>query len=750
MYYQKYLKYKQKYLNLQKYGGYIKGVVPIPDNLSTIELKSKLNECMPLCSYDSDKTNFILVNDSDYILINKKLNVDYKLFKLNNNFDIIEILKSNEMIEDNIIIPGINKMVNGINLIQAFQYNNDDIFRNFLLNVRKSGYPFFNRLKDIIYKNFQGQILYQNNINIVLSIIFINKLDYVISLLYNLDTLISCDLTNYYDYKKNKTKLNNFNEIKSDLLFDYINAFDYLMIESIQSIESFDKLKEILNSTFPNIDINFQDQIDEFNTFMKILSIIYEYIDTQPDIIDQYNYSLYIDKYKDFDVHDNTNTKKSLMTFIKKYNYNTIKNKLALKLSCLIYLCYKTNIELGVAYKASQYMLLDYFYGITKIKNYCLPINRRQILLRILEIQESKKLRETEVTDTIEKEFYKAFTQKFKQIKQYTFTKLPKYTDCGETAILNLFNYLLLNDDGSFNLTDILTWDIKLQKFYEKYSTIDSMINTNIELLKKDLSLVFNNRGNQIVYNNKKDQCDINTSMDSIIKTCAILLNIKTNNFIDIFKTLNNKVNDGDIIINNNTINYSNIFKLDLWSGHGEFNLIFNEIIIPGIDESNNNHLKYHWISFISEKYLPTKYSLEHFKYLSRNIRGFFYRLFPPELQTEEICIAAVSGKYSIIYSNNVEDQNYFIMQQCIYYYNKVINKTYEISKAAVSANYEIINYVPEEILDKQLYLTAFNSDPSAIEYIPHQFQDKNMVDNIIAHNRENLLIYVSPELRNI
>ena len=777
MFYQKYLKYKQKYINLKKYGGYIKGISTIEETDHKV-LKDKLHEYMPLCLYDN-KTNIILVNDSDYILINTKLDDNYKLYKLTNNFDIIEIKESNEIIEENIIISGINKMVNGINLIQAFQYNNDDIFRNFLLNVWTSGYLFFNRLKDIIYINFKGQILYQNNINIVLSIIFINKLDYVISLLHNLDTELSQNHTNYHKYEQTK-KIKNFNHINSELLFDYINAFDYLMIDSIQSIDTFEKLQDKLNNTLSNIEklkFNSQEQIDEFNTFMKILKIIYIYIDTDPNIVDQYNYSLYIDKYKDFDVHPNVTTYKSLITFINKYNYNTIKNKLVLKLSCLIYLCYKTNIELGDAYKTSQYMLLDYFYGITKIKNYCVPINRRQILLKILEISESKMLRDTNVTDTIENEFYKVFTQKFKQIKQYTFIEPIRYTDCGETTILNLFNYLLLNDDGSFNLSDIDTWDIKLKEFYQKYPTMDSMVNKNIEILKKDLSLVFNNRGNQIDYNNKKDECDINTSMSSIINICAILLNIRTNNFIDIFKKLNNKVQDKDIISEGgNKIKYLNIFTLELSHGHGEFNLNFNEIRIPGIEEKYNNHLKYHWINISSEKYLPTKYSLEHFKFLKKNIKGFFSRLFPPKLQTEEICIEAVSSN-QYIYYNNINDDLQMEMQMVMTQYSsksnykKVINKTYKISEVAVSVNYEILENVPKELLDKKLCLIAFNSNPLAIEYIPrefidkelcnlaiskdvftikyipYEFQDKNMVDKIKLKKREDLLKYIDPKL---
>ena len=768
-YYSKYLKYKQKYINLKKYGGYIKGIELIKETDYTA-LKNELNEHMPLCSYDNEqKTNIILVNDDNYILINKKLDENYKLYKLKNNFDIIEITESKEIIEDDIIIPGINKIVNGINLIQAFKYNNDNIFKNFLSNVWSSGYSFFNKLKDIIYKNFKGQILYQNNINIVLSIIFINKLDYIISLLYNLDTLISHD-TNYHEYKPTKTKIKNFNDINSELLFDYINAFDYLMIDSIHNIDTFEKLRDKLNSILSNIEkVNFQDKKDEFNFFMKILNIIYKYIDTEPNIVDQYNYSLYIDKFKDFDIHSNVTTYKSLITFINKYKYNTIKNKLILKLSCLIYLCYKTNIELDSfyrlnignvtngyntqyiehngTYKASQYMLLDYFYGITKIKNYCIPINRRQILLKILEIPESKILRETKVSDKIEEQFYKALSQEFKEIKQYTFTAPIRYTDCGETTILNLFNYLLLNNDGSFNLSDIETWDIKLKNFYIKYPTMNSMINTNIEIFKRDLSLVFNNRKDQINYNNKENECDINTSMFSIIKTCALLLNIKTDNFIDIFKKLNNKVKDTDIIIEKpNVVKYSNLFILNLWDGHGEFNLVFNQITIPGIAERYKNNLKYHWISLLNDNYIPSKYSLEHFKFLLKNIRNFFEE-FPPELQTEELCIEAVSGRNQFLYYDDENEQMRVVRDSIITYYDIIINKTYEISKTAVSFYYKILENVPKELLDKKLCLIAFNSNPLAIKYIPREFQDADMVNKIKEDKKINLYEFIDPKL---
>ena len=721
---------------------------------------------MPLCSYDNEqKTNIILVNDDNYILINKKLDENYKLYKLDNNFDIIEITESKEIIEDNIIIPGINKMVNGIHLIQAFLYNNDDIFRNFLSNVWSSGYSFFNRLKDIMYKNFKGQILYQNNINIVLSFIFINKLDYIISLLYNLDTLISDDDIIYHEYKPTK-KIKNFNEIKSELLFDYINAFDYIMIDDIHKITSFEMFRDTLNNILSNIEkFNFQDKNDEFNLFMKILKIIYKYIDTEPNIVEQYNYSLYIDKFKDFDIHSNVTTYKSLITFINKYEYETIKNKLILKLSCLIYLCYKTNIELDSfynaswntttsafknkkyngTYRASQYMLLDYFYGITKIKNNCVPINRRQILVKILGTSETELSFKTKVSDETEKEFFKQFTQKFKEIKQYTFTAPIRYTDCGETTILNLFNYLLLNNDGSFNLSDIKTWDIKLKDFYEKYPTMDTMINTNIEIFKRDLSLVFNNRKDQIDYNNKENECDINTSMYSIIKTCAILLNIKTDNFIDIFKKLNNKVKDTDIrIYDEDTVVYSNKFELKLREGHGEFRLFSRKIFIEGIQKESKYYLNDHWLNNArySRTNFPCKYSLEHFKFLLKNIERFFYKNFPPELQTEEMCIEAVNGEnYYLYYDPREGDVVEAIRDELIVNYNKIINKTYKISVIAVSVYSAILKYVPKNLL-KDLCLIAFNRNPLAIKYIPYEFQDINMLNKLYELYQDTNLYY--------
>ena len=65
-----------------------------------------------------------------------------------------------------------------VNILTNHAYHNKNIFIRFLSVVWTSGYDFFNRLKDIFYKNllddhkqFTGQIVYQNQINIVLSLI---------------------------------------------------------------------------------------------------------------------------------------------------------------------------------------------------------------------------------------------------------------------------------------------------------------------------------------------------------------------------------------------------------------------------------------------------------------------------------------------------------------------------------------------------------------------------------------------------
>jgi hypothetical protein len=342
---EKYLKYKAKYIqlkNIHMNGGYIKGDLQITETKYNPEIKTMLDTNMPLCSYN-EKNNFILINDSNYVLINKKLNEDYKLFQFDNKFNIKEIKenkKSTQIIEDNIQIPGINKMINGINLIQAFNYYNKNIFRNFFSNVWNTGYNYLNKLKDILYYKGEGVPTYQKNTNIVLSMIFMNKLDYIICFLHNIEKKLEKDTTNYHFVKTQKNNNNNFNEIKTGILFDYINRDD-LYIDQL-NINNFDDLKNnliIILSNISTLKFNEQSQIDEFNFIMKIIKEVYTHIDANPNLIEQYNYSLFIFKYKNlFERKD----EKAIAT-----NFKALKSK---------FLAFKIKIKLEGLYKLYSYL----------------------------------------------------------------------------------------------------------------------------------------------------------------------------------------------------------------------------------------------------------------------------------------------------------------------------------------------------------------------------------------------------------
>jgi len=763
-YEKKYLKYKQKYLEL-KNGGFIKGIDKIEEIYDASNYKlflERLDNYMPLCSFDNTKTNFILINDENYTLINKKLDESFKLYKLNDKFDIEEIAKPQLMINDDVIIPGINKMISGIHLIQAYQYYNNDIFRDFLEKIPKTAYKFFNKLVNIMYFSLNEKVLYQNNINILLSIIFINKLDYVISLLHNLHILLDEDKTNYYTYTPGKKikYFNNNRNIEKGILIDYFSNYVQIIMsdsnlteyKDFKKIDSFEKLKNHLNIVLSKIDeLEFEkpEQSIEFNIIMKIINIIYKLVDSEPSLVDRYNYSEFINKYRLFiqsdpaiDLNKFNQNYKGVKKFINEYDYTAIKNTFIINFSCLIYLCYKTNSELGEEYKASQYILLDYFFGITKVNNNCIPINKRQVILKLLNIKESPDLKEDNVKNPLEIQYYETYKQIFRQISQYTFRDPPKkHTDCGETMLLNTFNYLLLKEDGTFNLTDIDSWDIKLKEFYLRYPNMESMLKVPISVLKTDLFTVFNNRDTRNIKYNKYG--DINTTMESIINTCCFILNIETDNFKNIFKKLNSAINEADIIIDGSTyLNYGNHFTLKFDDGHGDFKLKFLDINIPDIP----NKLSDHWINLKTlDNIPPNNYSFEHFKYLFHNNLDFFSEILPIEAQTEKICIEAVNPSIIFLGLSNrgISNQNF----------EKVVNKTDKIYKAFVSAHFSNLFEIPKECLNSELNNIAFNQmipySYRIIKNIPKEFQEKQMIDKIKALDDEKLKQELIPFVRH-
>ena len=807
-YQNKYLKYKNKYLNFKKLIGGFDNVRETLEILKASEVKENINKGtytdnkayhdefqktldirMPLCSFDDkDRDNFILINNENYILIKKINDNNYELFQLNNRFDINKINKHQNVIEDNIIIPGINNEIYGIHLIQAYQYHSNNIFRKFVSNVWTSGYDFFNRLKDIIYKNLPdkdtkqltGQIVYQNQINIVLSLIFMNKLDL---LLYEINWIDNLNETKHGKHfapielqvmvqhtpekkeketittekqtvQKEKGKkvsksqenntltpeqqkqkiiqqqiIKNFNEkkeIKIHVLHEYIHA--YTNEPKLNNTENFKNLVNDLNYNLSCIpQLKFEEQKAEFNLLMTIVEKIYRYIEEQPDLVYQYNYSLYIDKYKSFKFNKGKDTPyKSLITFVRDYTLCYIKNNLILTLSSLIYLCHKTNIELGKEYKTAQYMILDYFYGSCRVKNYCVPINKRQILITMLGLTDDKVLNDTKITDDFENKFYELFKQPFKEIKQYTFP--GRYTDCGETAILNVFNYFLINEDvvGTFNLTHTEKWDNKLKEFYNKYQTMEKMIDVPIATLKTDLAVVFNNRGDSFKY---YDGGDIDTSADNMIKTCAFLLGIKSIDFkpIDfkqIFKELNSSINDEHVIINGYDIIYNDLFTLRLQDGHSEFSLNINLDKEKGNKFNHNFNLKNHWINLWEPDMFPLnaiiapKYSSDHFIYQSKNNgTGNFFLKFSKDKRTKEIC--------ELAFNYNTSNFSYIPSE----YQNRSMIDTILFD---TSINVSVLEKANPDLITTELYEYAVKKDHKFLFYFKNK-QTKNIINIIIS-----------------
>ena len=398
------------------------------------------------------------------------------------------------------------------------------------------------------------------------------------------------------------------NLVSTNNIIDCIQH-DELYIDHLDKIKSFDELYIFLNGLVNYLlekktdrsDIETHSTVQTFEIIMGIIDDVYAYVEKDLSIIERYNYSLYIHKLTALNVHNKTvyndSSYKQLLGFVNKNNYNYIKNKLILNISCLIFLCIKINRYVGPHFYCAQYMLLDYFLGISKINKFCTPINSRQILMKILSIPDTPEFRSTYPTNDDEILFFEnSKNMYFTQIKQYTFPndgiEINGYADCGETALINLFNYLLIGDNGMFDLSDSDSWDEKLRNFYLKYPSMENMNEVDISVLKADLALVFTKRGDKFLYN--VPQCDIIPSIENMTNICAILLNIPDPvDFFKICKKLKKTIieenlfieylEDGmyEIYYKENIEDTDYDFVLRGEPGHAEFSLIskFKEVL---------------------------------------------------------------------------------------------------------------------------------------------------------------------------
>ena len=170
------------------------------DQIERDELLKTINNYMPIPIFiefltKSNINNFILINQQNYILIDKRnTNGKQYIFKLLNDYTIKEISYEDESVyyTNNINIFNLTPR-----LINSRISYVDKIFPKTLPFINENNYLNFNILIDNLYTN-NGQ-LYNRNMNCILAFIFMNKLNDVLTIIDTLDQNLLSNTNNYYE-----------------------------------------------------------------------------------------------------------------------------------------------------------------------------------------------------------------------------------------------------------------------------------------------------------------------------------------------------------------------------------------------------------------------------------------------------------------------------------------------------------------------------------------------------------------------
>lgn len=537
------------------------------DTIERDDIFKVLNNYMPLPIFIEflskyNINNFLLINQENYILIDKRSSEGKQyIFKLSNDYNIKEVVPESIPVLYNNNINIFNLSPRIINSRISFI---DNFFTGTVPLINENNYPYFNILKNNLYS--QDGALYNRNMNCILAFIFMNRLDDVLNLIDTLDDNILLDNNNYYD-DKTKSKLDpltsaDFDHCKSENMIECLLV--YANINNPKKItEAHLNDVKIINYNLKNILKNKKDASpDDYNILIKIISIVIKYINhsyrIEQNLISGYNYCTYINQLKELNqtlIRDEDETEtlsdekynkrklaydkgkvELMMKFIQK-SLVQIKQKLIFELSYFIYLAYKTNKETNNELQISQQLLLDYFYGVTSNIIPYLPINPRNNVINInksaddntfFNINDPAILSGKSATDQL---FYNNLPKKYEIIlpqSQTIFTDESgvkhTYVDCGETTLLNLFNYILIKADNTFDTSKLS--DPKILGFYEKYKNINQILTTDLQQVKNDWGLVIQNRPELIekyMYLDKK--YNFSPSLRNITFLCNLLHN---------------------------------------------------------------------------------------------------------------------------------------------------------------------------------------------------------------------------------
>lgn len=642
-YYRKYYKYKNKYLQLQSeiknslHGGFIKTNtknpfkdenfaehIKIEDDFVTINkdksseiIKSIVDYYMPIPNlYEGTNENFILIDHNNYILIDYKKNDDYILLQLTEDYRILILNRPYpEIKDDNMIIENLDSPHKLHDIFESYYLYSNQIFLKLVkLKLPEKNYSYYNKLINLLYiiGKTEGAITkYNESIDLfVLKLIFMNRLSDIIGILNNFDTCLAEDTFNYADIKRGDVISFTSNEEENIecILIEYI----YLIKNKYNNkFDDKNKAIKIIKTTIESLP----DTIDKSDCIiiLKIFNLVYDYVNSNLNIIYSYNYAVFINQY-DYNINRKLFHKGDFKNTDKVMNkeYNKIKHSLIFELIYLLYILYKSNKEFLPEYKISQYLLIDYFFGCTINKQEYLPINKRSIIVSLRNDGIDNRRSVDLVTLPVNSK-YNIFKVKNKAFIYISQTKIysnsssdVSYVDCGETTLLNMFNYFLIDSSGNITIKE--TWNQRLKLFYKKWNNISKLsdggslqqvknewgqVIENIPELVNDENSIYCNDPHTMI-RPSEGRYNIRPSLENIIKISKILLNLKGNiTIVDIISDLASNVEGNQIKFrfrdSYEIVDYFDI-SLKFNIGHSEFHL--NKSDTSLISYINNNKMK--------------------------------------------------------------------------------------------------------------------------------------------------------------
>ena len=238
---------------------------------------------------------------------------------------------------------------------------------------------------------------------------------------------------------------------------------------------------------------------------------------------------------------------------------------------------YETIIEKKVVKSENIINLISkfLFYSVCTIKPKTRQYIMRHYLLCFigLDIYKNLKLSENLITSS-SSELKQKKINGFLMI-QGSFRKLPyielDFTTCGETTILNLLNYFLIDKRGNFVIKDYFTDPVKT--FYTKNDNIKKQLD-NIKETTRDWLKIVSNLENKTIYTPKGD---IHNNKNNILYVFRTILNLEEDSIEDILKSINGEYNLELIDENENSVEFllDDKFKVSFKPGHGD--MIFEE-----------------------------------------------------------------------------------------------------------------------------------------------------------------------------